>query len=120
MPEPLYLLVPLAWAPLLVYALARLGFRRHGAIVHALALLATLALVRAVLGLWLDPLSEPGHAFAPVEQIVEEVDHWWALYLYRNAWPALAVAYFLACWLAALPFALKRRRTQPPVPPAAP
>ncbi|MEI2429345.1 hypothetical protein RDV84_22335 [Lysobacter yananisis] len=112
MPEPIYLLILAAWSPPLILALARLGFGRHGVIVHALALAATLAVVYAALRLCLAPLREPGteQAFASVDTIVRQVDYWWAVYLFEQAWPALAAGYFVVCWLLALPFALRLRR----------
>lgn len=111
MPEPVYLLILAPWAPLLAWTLARYGFGRYGVIVHALALLATLLLGYAVIGLWLNPIAHPpAGAFSSVERLMLEVEYWWALYLYRKAWPLPVLVYFGLCWLFAV--LLVRRHPQ--------
>lgn len=103
MPEPLYLLILAPWTPILVWALARHGFGRYSVIVHALALLATLALGHAALRLWLIPILEPpAGAFSSVERLMLEVEYWWPLRFYRKAWPAPVLVYFGLCWLLAV------------------
>lgn len=114
MPEPIYLLILVAWAPPLVFALARLGFGRYGVVTHAVAALATYPLAYASMRLWLAPLREPSaaQAFAPVATIMNRVDYWWVIVLFEQAWPVPATFYFGLCWLLALPFALQRRQRQ--------
>lgn len=107
MSQPIYVLLP--WAALLVFVLARYGLGRHGALAHALALLATLAVVYLAIRPWLLSLSA-ADAFASVGTIMSNVDRWWEIYLYQHWWPWPVLAYFGACCLLALPFALWRRR----------
>lgn len=92
MPEPICLSILAAWAPPLVFALARLGFGRHGLVVHVLAALATYALAYASMRSWLAPLREPAaaQAFASVATIANRVDCGWAIVLFERARPVAA------------------------------